>query len=277
MTPSSQRPQMLTLRIEGMDCAAEETLIRKALNRPGISGLQFDLVNRKLTLELYDAEITATVGVLSDIGMRAEVIDTAALAQRGPVEPARRLSRRAWLMLAGGGVCALAAEVVAYVSGSETSWLIGLLSLSTIALSGVPTLRKAWFALKTLTLNINLLMAVAVIGAMLIGQWPEAAVVIWLFGIAELIEASSLDRARDAIRKLIDLAPDTATVKLPDGSWAAMSAATVRLADIVRVRPGERIALDGVVVAGDSTVNQAPITGESMPIDKNIGDRGVGK
>lgn len=118
---------------------------------------------------------------------------------------------------------------------------------------------------------MNLLMTVAVIGAALIGQWPEAAVVIWLFGIAEMIEALSLDRARNAIRKLMDLAPENALVRQPDGQWHEVKADSVPLGSIVRVRPGERIALDGEVVAGQSSVNQAPITGESMPVEKTAG------
>src|SRR5256885_8791674 len=88
---------------------------------------------------------------------------------------------------------------------------------------------------------MNLLMTVAVIGAALIGQWPEAAVVIWLFGIAEMIEALSLDRARNAIRKLMDLAPENALVRQPDGQWREVKADTVPLGSVVRVRPGERI------------------------------------
>ena len=100
------------------------------------------------------------------------------------------------------------------------------------------TLKKGWIALKTRSLNMNLLMTVAVIGAALIGQWPEAAVVIWLFGIAEMIEALSLDRARNAIRKLMDLAPESALVRQPDGQWREVKADTVALGSVVRVRPG---------------------------------------
>lgn len=93
-----------------------------------------------------------------------------------------------------------------------------------------------------------------------------------LFTLAELIEAKSLDRARNAIRELMDLAPETATVLEADGQWREVDAKTVSLGATVRVRPGERIALDGEVVKGNSAVNQAPITGESLPVDKTTGD-----
>jgi len=154
----------------------------------------------------------------------------------------------------------------------ESSMPVIAASLAAIALGGTATLRKGWIALRTLSLNMNLLMTIAVIGAALIGQWPEAAVVIWLFGVAEMIEALSLDRARNAIRRLMDLAPETALLRQSDGRWAEVKADTVAIGGIVRVRPGERIALDGVVVSGKSAVNQAPITGESMPVEKNPGD-----
>jgi len=93
-----------------------------------------------------------------------------------------------------------------------------------------------------------------------------------LFTIAELIEAKSLDRARNAIGSLMTLTPETATIQQPDGSWTVADARSVPLDSVVRVKPGERIALDGRVVRGRTSINQAPITGESLPIEKGEGD-----
>src|SRR5690606_33846699 len=107
---------------------------------------------------------------------------------------------------------------------------------------------------------------------MLIGHWPEAAMVMVLFTLAELIEARSLDRARNAIRGLMGLTPSRATVQQADGSWQEIDVQAIGPGARVRVRPGERIGLDGEVVAGLSTVNQAPITGESLPVEKRTGD-----
>ncbi|HZX51149.1 MAG TPA: heavy metal translocating P-type ATPase, partial [Pseudomonas sp.] len=104
------------------------------------------------------------------------------------------------------------------------------------------------------------------------GQWPEAAMVMFLFSVAELIEAKSLDRARNAIRGLMDLTPERATVQQVDGTWLEVDVKTIAVGALVRVRPGERIGLDGEVTAGNSTINQAPITGESLPVEKTIGD-----
>jgi Cd2+/Zn2+-exporting ATPase len=116
-------------------------------------------------------------------------------------------------------------------------------------------------------------MSIAVTGAVLIGQWPEAAMVMVLFTIAELIEARSLDRARHAISGLMQLTPDMATVQQADGQWREAEVRHVSIGALVRVRPGERIGLDGEVVSGQSSVDQAPITGESLPVDKAPGDK----
>jgi Cd2+/Zn2+-exporting ATPase len=128
-------------------------------------------------------------------------------------------------------------------------------------------------AVRNRDLNMNALMSIAVTGAMLIGEWPEAAMVMVLFALAEVIEAKSLDRARRAIGGLLALAPETAEVRQADGSWREAPAASVEIGAIVRVGPGERVALDGEVVAGRSAVNQAPITGESLPVEKAPGDQ----
>lgn len=266
----------LILKIENMDCPTEEALIRKALGaQPGIDDLGFDLINRTLTIVHRLDDFAPILAVLAGIGMRAEPIaheetkEQPSDKQQG--EP-RSISRQKWALMTIAGLAAISSEIFAYIIGNETSWPVAVLALLAIATCGLPTLKKGWIALKTFTLNINLLMSVAVLGAVAIGQWPEAAVVIWLFGIAELIEAASLDRARNAIRDLMALAPDKATVRQADDSWVEVDAATVPLGAIVRVRPSERIALDGVVVNGESSVNQAPITGESMPVDKKVGD-----
>ena len=172
--------------------------------------------------------------------------------------------------LAAGGVLALAAEGVALAFGDHSLGAIGL-AVAAILLAGLDTYRKGLLALRNFNLNINALMTVAVTGAAILGQWPEAAMVMVLFAIAEMIEDKSLDRARRAVEGLMAMAPETATVQ--DGTgWREVPAAGVALNAIVRVRPGERIALDGQVTDGASAVDQAAITGESVPVDKAVGD-----
>jgi Cd2+/Zn2+-exporting ATPase len=147
-----------------------------------------------------------------------------------------------------------------------------VLAGAAIWLSGFSTYSKGLAALRRGQLNMNALMGVAVTGAFLIGQWPEAAMVMALYAIAELIEARSVDRARNAIKGLLALTPDTAEVRQADGIWREIPAGQVALDTIVRVKPGARIPLDGRVTAGTSAVNQAPVTGESIPVDKAVGD-----
>jgi len=174
--------------------------------------------------------------------------------------------------LALSGVGALVAEVIHFTNAAP-NWVVAVIALISILSGGLGTYKKGWIALKNLNLNINALMSIAVTGAILIGQWPEAAMVMFLFTVAELIEAKSLDRARNAIGGLMQMAPEQATVQQADGSWVLQPVKAIELGARVRVRPGERIGLDGEVVSGSSTIDQAPITGESLPVEKTIGDK----
>ncbi|HNL91910.1 MAG TPA: heavy metal translocating P-type ATPase, partial [Pseudomonadales bacterium] len=139
-------------------------------------------------------------------------------------------------------------------------------------LSGFSVYGKGVAALRNGRLNINALMSVAVTGAFLIGQWPEASMVMALYAIAEIIEARAADRARNAIKNLLALAPEEAEVHQPNGNWVRVAAKDVLIDAMVRVRPGERIPLDGVVTRGQSAIDQSPVTGESLPVEKNVGD-----
>lgn len=269
---SSSNGQAIYL-IEKMDCPTEEALLRKALeNMPGVSALQFDLISRRLTVSHTLPDPAPIAAAIERLGMSPLLQDSQRPAPAVTSEFGTGISKAQWARMGAAGVLAIGAEIMAFSGLGESSLPVVSAALAAIALGGLETLKKGWIALRTLSLNMNLLMTIAVIGAALIGQWPEAAVVIWLFGIAEMIEALSLDRARNAIRKLMDLAPETALVKQPDGRWEEVQAEAVPLGALVRVRPGERIALDGVVASGASSVNQAPITGESMPVEKNPGD-----
>jgi Cd2+/Zn2+-exporting ATPase len=127
-------------------------------------------------------------------------------------------------------------------------------------------------ALRQGRLNINALMSVAVTGAFLIGQWPEAAMVMALYAIAEAIEARAVDRARGAIKSLLALSPEQAEVRQENGGWLRIGVKSVALNSVVRIAPGERVPLDGTVLAGQSAVDQSPVTGESLPVDKGPGD-----
>jgi len=261
--------QTAKYRIENMDCPTEERLIRNKLaGMPGVVGLDFNLMNRVLDVHHTLPALATVESALHSIGMQAVPIqegETRAAPQGG-------LSTTQKGLLVVSGLAAAGAEALAWSTQNDHSPTVIALALLSIATGGWPTLKKGWIALKSFTLNINFLMSLAVFGAIAIGQWPEAAMVIFLFAIAELIEGLSLNRARNAVQSLLQLAPDVATVEDSEGSWQQMPVATVAVGATLRVKPGERIALDGVVKNGASSVNQAPITGESMPVDKTTGD-----
>jgi Cd2+/Zn2+-exporting ATPase len=265
-----------TFVITNMDCPTEEALIRKRLAAvPGIGELAFNLMERRLTVHHTLSDEAPILGALREIGMQAGPSQAAASptcrsCEGEPQAPV--VSGKTWALMAVSGVAALGAEGFAWLGGSETSPLVAVLALLSIATGGISTLKKGWIALKTFTLNMNFLMSVAVIGAAAIGEWPEAAVVIFLFAVAELIETLSLERAKNAVRGLMAMTPETATVRQESGEWRELPAADVQVGQTVRVRPGERIPLDGEVTAGTSSVNQAAITGESIPVEKAPGD-----
>ncbi|MFB4371656.1 MULTISPECIES: heavy metal translocating P-type ATPase [unclassified Pseudomonas] len=254
------------VRIEQMDCPTEERLISDKLARqPGIEALQFNLMQRVLTIRHRPDALEPALQAIGDLGFTPQLESE---GQAAPVEPVA--GGLPWRLI-GAGVAAFMAELV-HFTDSAPEWVVALIALGAILTAGLDVYKKGWIALKNFNLNINALMSIAVTGAVLIGQWPEAAMVMVLFAIAERIEAKSLDRARNAIRGLMALTPEQATVRQADGSWQALDVAQVAIGSVVRVRPGERIGLDGQVLDGHSTVDQSPITGESLPIEKTVGD-----
>jgi len=260
-----------------MDCAVEEGEIRRALAPiAGIEGLRFDLGQRTLSLAAAPPALEAALAAIRAMGFAPQPLEGA------PASQAAEQASHAHHGHAGEGLprllasllCALAAEALAFFSLAGLGLQIAEMGLAAaaIALAGFDTYKKGFYALRAGRLNINALMAVAVTGAFLIGQWPEAAMVMALYALAELIEARAVDRARHAIQGLLAMAPQDAEVRQADGSWLRQPCAAVPLGAIVRIRPGERAPLDGVITEGSSAVDQAPVTGESMPVDKTAGD-----
>jgi len=266
---ASDTARLSRFRIQAMDCPTEQTLIQDKLGKlAGIEQLEFNLINRVLGVRHTLAGTVDIERAIDSLGMKAEPLaDDQEDSAAAPLPVKTR-----WLPLALSGAAAVAAEIV-HFSALAPEWVVAALALAAILGCGLGTYKKGWIALKNRNLNINALMSIAVTGAVLIGQWPEAAMVMVLFTIAELIEARSLDRARNAIGGLMQLTPDMATVQQADGQWREVEVRQVALGAQVRVRPGERIGLDGEVTSGQSSVDQAPITGESLPVEKAAGDK----
>ena len=262
-----------------MDCASEEGEIRRALEPlAGIRLLRFQLGARTLTIDADPKDLHQALEAIRKAGF-----DPKPLTPTAPHEDAGEGAhdhdhdhgfevgiRRMGTALG----MAIAAEAVSFFAPDILIWKLAGMVIAAIAiwLAGLDTYTKGLKALRQGRLNINALMTVAVTGAFVIGQWPEAAMVMALYAIAELIEARAVDRARNAIKGLMALAPDEAEVKQPDGRWKRQASKTIAIEAMVRIKPGERVPLDGLVTSGSSAVDQASVTGESIPVDKAVGD-----
>ena len=179
-----------------------------------------------------------------------------------------------WPKLVGALLLAIGAEVIGYFASETTAWRVAGLAVAAVAiwLAGFDVYRMGLTALRHGRLNINALMTVAVTGAFVLGQWPEAAMVMALYAIAEAIEARAVDRARSAIQGLLAMSPDEAWVRQADGGWSSRPVREIGVGAMLRVKPGERVPMDGVVRSGQTSIDQAPVTGESIPVDKAAGD-----
>jgi Cd2+/Zn2+-exporting ATPase len=252
------------VRVAEMDCQDEVKAIEGALRSlPGVASWQVNLLERTLRIQLDTAatQPEAILAAIRGLGMTPEMTERAVQAVAW---------RRDLLFLSTvtSGVC-LGAALIMDWAGS-TSVLAHALHGMALCAGGWMAARKAVRAVLVPRLDMNVLMTVAVLGAIAIGQWNEAASVAFLFALAQLLETYSLDRARQAVRRLLAVAPPEATVRR-GGQEVRLPVTAVTPGEVIVVRPGERVALDGIVRAGASALNQAPITGESMPVDKGPG------
>ena len=179
-----------------------------------------------------------------------------------------------WGRLAAALVAATAAELMHLLGPDTTPWRVAGMAVAAgaILLAGLGIYRSGIRSVLRGQLGISALMAVAVTGAFLIGQWPEAAMVMALYALAERIEDGAVGRARNAIGALLALSPEQAELLGTDGQWRTVAAGDVPVGATVRVRPGARVPLDGVVTAGRGAVDESSVTGESLAVDKAPGD-----
>lgn len=270
-------------RIPTMDCASEEGEIRRALEGiEGIRSLSFQLSARTLAITASADALPAALAAIRAAGFKPVSVGAGTRGSSDDRQDSQHDHDHADGGALSSGVARLAlalalaslAEAIHYLAPQALAFKIAgfVVAAAAIGLAGFDTYVKGFAALRRGKLNISALMSVAVSGALAIGQWPEAAMVMALYALAELIEARSVDRARNAIAGLLDLTPAQAEVRQADGTWISVPATEVELGATVRIRPGQRVPLDGVVNAGSSAVNQAPVTGESIPVDKSVDD-----
>jgi Cd2+/Zn2+-exporting ATPase len=280
--------QMLRFKVRGLDCADEIAALKREVG-PVVGGedrLSFDLLNGKMTVAPGSVAVSpeAVRQAVARTGMQAEVwpegIKT--VAEDGF---SQRWGRT--LLTSASGLCALAgflvhaaiARSILAAVGSEGMELARHVPVASQVLYGLAVLSGAWYvlprawsAIRRLRPDMNLLMTVAVLGAVGIGDWFEAATVTFLFSLSLALEKWSVGHARRAVEALLDLTPPSARLLREDGSHEEVAPDQVPVGSLFLVKPGERLPLDGRVVRGSSHVNQAPITGESLPVAKNPGD-----
>lgn len=278
-SPSDRR-----FHIQGLDCVEEVRILKRAVGGlvNGEEHLTFDALNGRMSV-LVSIEVASDQSIIDAVartGMSAttDTPNTVTAPSRSRVPLILTLVSGALIVVGGIVHVADVADtftVEAMVQkhpGGETP-LLELFVWLAATFAGVRyILPKAWYSLKTFRPDMNLLMVIAVIGAFAIGEYFEAATVAFLFAVSLLLERWSVGRARQAVSALLDLAPSTVRQLNPDGSEADVLATSMLVGSRFIVRAGDRIALDGQVVDGAGSVNQAPITGESVPVSKMLGD-----
>jgi len=250
------------IQVDGLCCATEEQSIRRTLDRPGIGSLSFDLVSKKVTVD-HSVQEADLLQSLRSIGLPGRIID-----QTRPA-PARKANARHWISTLSSGAFLLIGLALTWMDFPP---LVPALAFAvSIASGGWNVAYRAWLSVRRFALDMNVLMTVAVAGAVATGNTAEGAAVIFLFALSLLLESMSIDRSRRAIESLMRLSPSVAIVVDETGE-REVPVDDVEIGQRVMVRPGDRIPLDGVVNRGTSTADESSLTGESLPVPKRPGE-----
>jgi Cd2+/Zn2+-exporting ATPase len=266
LNPDAKDDRETTLRVAGMDCAEEVAAIQRALKPiKGVREVRANLLAGKASIS-HDASVTpeALIRAIAVEGLKA----TAAESDAGEVTP--RMQRPRLISVLISGACTGLGLFIRWRAGGD--------DVLTISLFGAAIVSGSWFILpkairaaRRFAPDMNFLMTIAIAGAAAIGEWSEGAAVAFLFALSELLESFSVARARKAISSLMKLSPPVALLKHGE-SFLEVPVEQVKPDNVIVVKSGARIPLDGEVNGGESTVNQAPITGESVPVEKRKGD-----
>lgn len=260
--------QVSIIRLEGLDCADCAAKLEKRVQAiPGVKLARVNYGAAKMEVN-HQAEVSEILGVIAKMGYKGRMDGEAVRANAST--PFWRSNKYALSTLMAGTMLLLA--VLSKVGGVPLLWTHGLY-IAVILLGGfLPAKAGLSILVNAFELDMNALMSIAVLGAVALGQFEEGAAVVLLFSLGNALQAYSMDKTRNSIRSLMDLAPNEALVRR-NGVEATLSAQEIKLGDILIVRPGERLAMDGMVIKGASAVDEKAITGESMPADKCRGDK----
>jgi len=262
---NQQGSHKVVYSISGLDCAdCAEKLGKRIASLDGVISVNVNFATSKMTVE-HTISDSAIIRVVEQVGYKAEREDKAGRTQ----------AKSAWWknirtqMTIASGLLLVIATIMDWV-GVNPNILIPLYIVTAI-LGGYHAAKSGLYGLRSLSLDMNFLMTVAVIGAAAIGEWSEGATVAFLFSFGNMLQTYTMDKTRNSIRALMELAPPEALVSR-NGEEQRFPVEEIVIGDIIIVKPGERIAMDGVVKNGLSAVNQATITGESIPVEKVVGD-----
>jgi len=269
---------VVELRIHGMDCVEEVSILKRELV-PLVADeerLSFEVLSGKLKVNLDSLNVTRAdvLAAIKRTGLKAEAWQVST-AKSDKASFWMRNQRTVSTAVSGlSGAAGLVAQIVTTGAGQTDGLSISIVAIGLYCVAILAGLylviSKAWRSLISLRPDMNLLMSVAVVGAILIGEWFEGATVAFLFSFSLLLESWSVGRARRAVAALMELAPPSVRIRDESGQTKEASPNEVNVGTLFIVRPGEKIPLDGTVTKGSSAVNQAPITGESVPVDKQI-------
>lgn len=260
--PLEQNKNVRIYHVEGMDCSSCAKSIENHLNTiPGVNSVSVHFSTGKLKAE-HENSVEEIISEVSKIGFRASLS-----SKNNGAEPAKHNDGKGLIITSG---ILIALGFIGSFTGVST-FITTLMYAMAMVISGYKPVKSAFYSIKSRSLDMNVLMSAAALGAAFIGEWLEGATVVWLFALGTTLQNMSLEKTRDSIRNLMNLAPSEAWIKV-GSQLMKKPVEEVSVGDILVVKPGDRIPLDGEIVTGESSVNQAPITGESIPVDKQAGD-----
>ncbi len=260
--PLNQKGNIKTFEIEGMDCGSCAKSIENHLNTlSSVKNVRVNFSTGKMKIEHSDS-VENIISEVSKIGFKASL-----QSNKKSIQTNKNKSDNGLITLSG---VLIALGFIGSFNGISPIMSTILYAIAMV-ISGFKPVKSAFYAIKSRSLDMNVLMSAAAIGAALIGEWLEGATVVWLFAIGNFLQTKSIERTRNSIRNLMDLAPPEAWVSI-DSKIIKKPVEEITVGEIIIVKPGDKIPLDGEIIQGASSVNQAPITGESIPVDKEIGD-----
>ncbi|MED4632835.1 heavy metal translocating P-type ATPase [Peribacillus frigoritolerans] len=258
-----QNQNMRTYNVEGMDCGSCAKSIENHLNTlPSVRNVSVNFSTGKMKIE-HDNSVEDIVSEVAKIGYKSSLVSR----NSKPTQTSTHKDGKGLITLSG--ILIALGFIGSY--NDVLPLMSNILYAIAILLSGYKPVKSAYYALKSRSLDMNVLMSAAAIGAALIGEWLEGATVVWLFAVGIALQNRSIEKTRNSIRNLMDLAPPEAWV-LTGSELVRKPVEEISIGQVIVVKPGDKIPLDGEIIQGISSINQAPITGESIPVDKEIGD-----